>query len=99
MMNDLFDDNYLTDGKQETSREAGESVREHVGRLEGIVHEAIAAAGGLACFEVEQRTGLSHQTASARITGLQRKELIRDSGRRRFTPSDRKAIVWVSTQT
>jgi hypothetical protein len=97
-MDDLFKA-YLTDGKQETAREAGESIREHVSRLENVVHTAILGAGGLACYEVEQRTGLSHQTASARITGLQHKQLLRDSGLRRLTPSRRRAIVWVSTRT
>ncbi len=60
--------------------------------------EEIRRAGdsGLTCDQVEVRTGMAHQTASARITGLSRKHEILDRGVRRPTRSGRDAIVWVS---
>lgn len=87
---------FLTDGKTDTSREAGESMEIHVSRLEGIVLDAILAAGlyGACCFELEEQLGLSHQTASARITGLQIKDKVWNSGLKRPTRSNRQAIVW-----
>jgi predicted HTH transcriptional regulator len=79
----------------ETSHEAAESVAPVASRLAKRVYEHIKDRGGLTCFEVEEITELSHQTASARITELRQKGLIKDSGQRRLTGSGRKAVVWV----
>lgn len=55
----------------DTSREAAAVIRPDLGRLQRLVLEAIAdAPDGLTCKEVEQITGLSHQTASARLNEL-----------------------------
>jgi hypothetical protein len=90
---------YLTDGKTDTSREAGESIREHLARLEGLVYRVIAGAGstGACCFEVESALALVHQTVSPRITAMHQRRVIYDSGRRRLTPRGRRAIVWLLT--
>ena len=58
---------------------------------------AIMASGddGLTCEEVEQKTGLRHQTASARVRELYQRGLIKDKGVRRETSSKRTAIIWV----
>lgn len=82
----------------DTSRAAAESVTAHVPRLEQMVLDSVAAAGpdGRTCYEVEFMTGLSHQTASARITSLSRRGALVDSGQRRLTITGRKAIVWVA---
>ena len=79
----------------ETSHEAAESIAPAASRLAKWVLENIEYSVGLTCFEVEEITDLSHQTASARITELRQKGLIKDSGQRRLTSSGRKAVVWV----
>ena len=84
----------------QTSREAAESIADDVGRLESIVLNCIASAGkfGHTCDEVEQRTGLSHQTASARCRGLVQKGRIELNGQKRETRSGRKAGVYVAVK-
>ena len=89
-----------------TSREAAESVREHVSRLRAIVLNAFKAAAsrGLTCDELEQETGLSHQCASPRQIELARLGLIveaRDGEgnvMRRKTRSGRPAAVWITRE-
>ena len=55
----------------ETSRDAAEAIRPDLGRLHRLVLDTIAqAVDGMTCKEVEQTTGLSHQTASARLNEL-----------------------------
>jgi hypothetical protein len=55
----------------DTSREAAEAIKPDLGRLHRLVLDAIAnAPDGLTCREVELITGLSHQTASARLNEL-----------------------------
>ena len=55
----------------ETSRDAAEAIRPDLGRLQRLVLDTIAqAVDGMTCKEVEQATGLSHQTASARLNEL-----------------------------
>jgi hypothetical protein len=89
---------FLTYGKTETSREAGESIKEYLGRLEAMVLDYIRARGsyGATCDEIEIALGMSHQTASARCCGLKIRELIRPDGRRRPTRSGRNADVLVA---
>jgi hypothetical protein len=89
------DNQYVPHNGTDTSREAAASMVDHVGRLEGWVLAAIRSAeNGLTCDEVEQRCGLTHQCASARVNGLMNKERIVDSKERRLTRSGRRAIVW-----
>jgi hypothetical protein len=55
----------------DTSREAAEAIKPDLARLHRLVLDAIAdAPDGLTCKEVEQVTGLCHQTASARLNEL-----------------------------
>jgi hypothetical protein len=92
---DLF--SFLTDGKTETSREAGESIKAHVSRLEGMVLDYIRSRGayGATCCEIERALGMPHQTASARCTGLKIKKLVHPDGRRRLTIHGKDADVLV----
>ncbi len=77
-----------------TSRAAAESMMCHATRLKRqILAEISAAEWGLTCDEVEQRTGLSHQTASARIRELTESEKLYHHGERP-TRSGRKARVY-----
>ena len=55
----------------ETSRDAAEAIRPDLSRLHRLVLDTIAqAVDGMTCKEVEQATGLSHQTVSARLNEL-----------------------------
>ena len=55
----------------ETSRDAAESILEHVNGMCRKVYDCVAAMpGGLTCEQVEQITGMKHQTVSARIRDL-----------------------------
>ncbi len=61
-----------------------------------VLRAIVAPANyGAICEEVERKTGLPHQTASARINELMKAGLIADKGIRRRTLANRSAIVWV----
>lgn len=76
-----------------TSADAAHAMRPHLARLERIVLEAIFE--GATDEEIEARTSLRHQTASARRRELVLRGLMKDSGATRKTTSGRAAIVWV----
>lgn len=80
-----------------TSEEAAKSIADDLGRLEKLVYGHIEEAGlkGATDDELEEITGLSHQTVSARRRTLVLKGMVCDSGQRRSTRSNRKAVVWV----
>ena len=80
---------------QETSLLAKDSIEPHKQRMEALVLNAIVGYGALTCEEVEDRTGLSHQSASPRIRDLAKANKIVASGERRKTRSGRAANVWV----
>lgn len=81
----------------DTSREAAESIDHALPHLERVVFDAIRAAGasGLTCDECELRTDLSHQTASARMRGLEQRGRIRKTDDKRVTRSGRRAAVYL----
>lgn len=81
-----------------TSKAAAESIVPELSFLENKVLAFINARGdyGATCFEVEAGLALPHQTASARINGLQRKFLVQALVTTRTAPSGRQAQVWVS---
>ena len=80
---------------RETSVEAARRIEPHLARLEQLVANTIrASANGLTCDEVERLTALSHQTASARINGLYRRQVIVAIGDKRLTRTGRRALVW-----
>ena len=66
------------------------------------IAQVIFAAGvrGMTCEEVENETGIKHQTASARISELNHARRIYDTGDRRNTESGSKARVyrWICKQ-
>ena len=91
----------------ETSRDAAESIKPHVNTLAAKVLHCIAGMpGGLTCEQVEQITGLKHQTASARIRDLATCEPplivigVDQDGNviRRPTSSGRTARVYLATE-
>jgi predicted transcriptional regulator len=83
---------------QETSLAAAASIRPSAATLRSEINALIRKLGpkGMTCDEVEVLTGISHQSASARINELMKSDSIQDSGERRHTRSGRKAIVWTS---
>jgi hypothetical protein len=91
---------FVTDGKTETARLAGESMIEHCGRLEQMVLDHVRSCGrhGATCYEIELALDLSHQTASARCPALKYRKLIMVSGRRRPTNTGRLADVLVTPE-
>lgn len=76
---------------QETSREAYESVdTEAIG--ERIIR--LLKQERLTCDEIEERTGLLHQTASATLTALKNAGKIARTPEKRPTRTGRNAFVW-----
>ena len=70
----LFSDVTAAHNGTDTSREAAAAIQPDLGRLHGLVIRTVGiAADGLTCKEVEEETGLSHQTASARLNELAKK--------------------------
>lgn len=65
-------------------------------RVRILAHLRQRGDQGATCEEIEHALGMSHQTASARISELRRDEMIADSGRRRPTTSGRSARVHMS---
>lgn len=77
-----------------TSAAAAASMRGHAPRLKRYILAQVASADwGMTCDEIEQRTGLSHQTASARIRELVKSDSLYNHGTR-TTRSGRKARVY-----
>ena len=65
----------------DTSAEAWEMIKRRTQTMREQIQALIEAhPAGLCCFEIESITGLSHQTASARITELKKLGLIFDNG-------------------
>lgn len=67
-------------------------------RQKSQVYRLIQTSGqnGRNCDEIEQLTGLPHQSASARMTELKKEGLIIASLYKRKTRSGRNAQVWVA---
>lgn len=75
-----------------TSLAAAQSIK--TSDLEQKVFDVIADIGGATTHEIADRTGISLVSVSPRIRPLVRKNLIRDSGKKREGKSNRKSIVW-----
>lgn len=82
-----------------TSAAAAESIAPVMSVLRQKVLDAIRSCGthGATCDELEDLLALRHQTCSARVYELRNHEMIRDSGTRRMTRSNRQATVWVAS--
>lgn len=83
----------------DTRLQAHRAIAPHRADLKERVYLAIEAGNGphtvgVTCDFVEVRTGLSHQTASARIRELATEGRILDSNVRARTRSGRLAICW-----
>jgi hypothetical protein len=84
----------------DTSEDAARSMVPHLSRLEAELHALIIRSGpeGMTCDECEIVGEIIHQTCSARIRSLVKKNAIYDSGARRPTRSGRAARVYVATE-
>ncbi len=69
----------------------------HAHRLRREVWLHLRALGPSTCDEVEARSGLAHQTCSARFNELARVGCIAKTGERRATRSGRNAWVYEVT--
>lgn len=80
-----------------TSREAAESVRGSLGRVQTRVHDYVTSRGdeGSTCDEAELALGIKHQTCSARFRELERRGLLAKNGEKRPTQRGRPAAVYV----
>lgn len=77
-----------------TSKAAAESIQPTAAGLRARILGIIAGSReGMTCDEVEETTGLKHQTASARIRELALLGVIQSNGKRP-TRSGRNAVVW-----
>jgi len=77
-----------------TSAAAAASISERaLSRLESVVFQCLAATPAT-CDQLEVRTGLPHQTVSARLRGLVLRGRIVEAGYTLPTRSGRQAIVW-----
>lgn len=85
-------------GGNPLSAEAHDSVIIHKARIRREILTWIATRGyiGATCDEVEASLGISHQTASARITEAKMVGDLIDTGRRRPTRTGRSAAVYVT---
>lgn len=96
MQKDLFDVTKNLHGGADTSAAAFQSTTTMSRALaRNIVYSNIFAFPcGVTCDAVEEATGMSHQTCSARITELVIEGKIRDTGERRKTRTGRTARVY-----
>lgn len=87
-------------GGNPESVEAWKSVREHTGtiRLWVVRYVYKQYARGATCDEIERVLGLTHQTASARVTEAKARGEIVPNGKRRATRSGRQAAVYVDPE-
>lgn len=85
----------------DTMHQAAADIAPHTPTLRSRVLRVIESAGmfGQTDDEIEEITGLRHQTASARRRELAKAGAIVDSGMRRKTRSGRSAIVWITAGT
>lgn len=82
----------------DTSEEAARSQEPNVGTKQlTILEEFRSHSEGLTDDELEGLTGWRHQTVSARRRELVLGGLVRDTGERRLTSSNRSATVWAAT--
>ena len=80
----------------ETSRQAAEQAEKPAGRQRVLVLRALHDAGseGLTDEQIQERTGLSPNSARPRRVELVQAGMVFDSAVRRETRSGTKAVVW-----
>lgn len=96
MTQDALDPCRIRHGGADTSVQAWCDAEKNRQSIQNQIAQLIFAAGvyGMTCEEVENETGIKHQTASARISDLNHAGRIYDTGDRRNTESGSKARVY-----
>lgn len=94
---DLYNGTPPHERTSDTSRAAAVAIEPYVSRIQSLVLAQLMAEGwhGATDKELEATLQLQHETVSARRRELVQKRMVQDSGRRRATPSGRRAVVWV----
>lgn len=78
----------------DTSTDAAVAARPNVARMHAALLDLFARRPDWTCDELEEATGFTHQSCSARVRELVLLGRILDSGRRRETRSGRKARIY-----
>jgi hypothetical protein len=83
----------------DTSRDAAERIKEHVGPIAQKIYRIIHAAGlhGCTVDELEAATGGKHQTVGPRVREMVQKRILRATDNRRLTRSKRYGTVYVTS--
>ena len=87
------------DTSVESRNELEYSGKKHQYRKQIYNHIKSCSDHGATCDEVEVSLNLRHQTASCFIRFLTQDGFLFDSGLKRLTRANRKAIVWVSEKS
>lgn len=84
----------------DTSQAAAESIKGTAASLRAQVLSEIKSNGifGLTCDELENMTGMRHQTASARCRELELMKLVIKTHVKRHTRSGRQARVYIAPE-
>jgi hypothetical protein len=77
-----------------TSRAAARAAVPRVNELQARVLAFIRAQGGATDNEIQDALDMNPSTQRPRRIELMERGLVRDSGRKRKTPSGREAVVW-----
>jgi DNA-binding MarR family transcriptional regulator len=81
----------------DTSIAAAEDIQGSLGRIQGVVLEALRNAGpaGLTTNEIAAKVRIDRGTVQPRTSELRARGRIADSGQRRPNENGKSAIVWV----
>jgi hypothetical protein len=84
----------------DTSHAAAVSAQWNADTQRAKVYRSLSRAGffGRTDHELQSILAMNPSTERPRRVELVKKGLVKDSGRRRLTPSGRKAVVWVATK-
>lgn len=86
----------LPKNPQRTSASAVRATMPRAGTRLLVIYELICKSGdGMTDFEIEEATGMAHQSASAARNVLMNRGLIMDAGETRKNARGLDAIVWV----
>jgi len=87
-------------GGNEFSVAAHESIKGNKARDQAKIWNHVESLGesGATCDEIEVSLGMSHQTASARVSEMKRSGRLKLNGEKRSTRTGRNAGVYVASE-
>lgn len=80
----------------DTQKKAATLTLPRTGTRLNEIYNHIIESNGLTDFQIEEITGLAHQSASAARNTLMQRGLVTDSGQRRKNRRGHDAIVWIA---